>query len=515
MNCILKLVNIKIKNYKSIKKIDMKLNDYNPFVGKNNVGKSNILSAINLLMDPKLSSEFKDNFYNSNKPLEISGTFKCDKTIDKKFIKEHKNYMKQNSIDIEIILKSNDKKKLERYYNNDKEVLKFSAKSSPDIVKSLPSVVYVKAEEILEETSKVKKNNSFGILIQNLITGDTFFKNYDKTINDALKKKHDNAFDKISDTINKEFKQFSEMRLKIKLPSPTLEDNLKNIKILTNDDKSMFDSGTAFHRLTILAILMASNKVNSKKSKQLILLIDEPEIFLHPTLLYHMYQTLREYSQSSQVIFSTHNPNFIQECDLKNIHLIKKQNKETKVFKYKDSKKYKDIDFKDIRLNEGLFADKVILVEGATESLSLSKFYKNKFNSIFINESLFINCHGKENIRKVMKFFSNFKIPYYVIFDQDLDKIDKRKTSTTYKRGADYEDLKKWNKDIFRALKIDHNIKSEIANNLCTAFKNNYDDISKVDKNNIIFSTDELIRNKHIPKDICNLLTRLNEFIKS
>ncbi len=50
MRLVLMMDRIVIENYRSIKKLDFQPKNFCAFVGENNVGKSNILSAINLVL---------------------------------------------------------------------------------------------------------------------------------------------------------------------------------------------------------------------------------------------------------------------------------------------------------------------------------------------------------------------------------------------------------------------------------------------------------------------------------
>ena len=496
---MLKLDRIQIRNYKSIQKLDIHLSNFNPFVGKNNVGKSNILSAINLVFTPPVQLE--DNSYNSNNQIEIRTTFECDAKNDEEFIKDNKTYLKKDTNCIEIILKSDKGKNLEKYYHNGIEEIKFSNNWSK-LIESLPSVVYINAEEILRDTTKVEVKNPFGILIKELTKNIDFFTCYDSIIKSALSvSKQDAAMIQLSEQINTEFRSFSEdIKLKLDLPTPKLKDSLKKIGIYTDDGIPILDLGVGFHRLTILAILKASNLINKKKSDKVILLIDEPEIFLHPTLQFVMYNTLKKYSKSSQVIFSTHNSNFVKISDLKNICLVKKQDRGTTVSYYKGNS-LPDNYFESLKVNDGLFADKVILVEGQTELISLPLLYKHEFKeSHLLKGCIFIDCQGKPRIKNIIRFFKEFDIPVYVIFDQDLNA----------KKEA-LKVAKKTNEGIFSEFHI-KSTNETFENEFCTAFKTDYDCVSGISKNNIVNDTKLICDGKKRP-EIKQLLERLKNFI--
>ncbi|MCV5639823.1 ATP-binding protein, partial [Escherichia coli] len=62
---------IEIQNYKSCKELTVVLTPYTPLVGYNNVGKSNILSALEWLVKDKLLAE--SDYNDVNLPIIIEG----------------------------------------------------------------------------------------------------------------------------------------------------------------------------------------------------------------------------------------------------------------------------------------------------------------------------------------------------------------------------------------------------------------------------------------------------------
>src|SRR5699024_11938821 len=53
---------VKIKNFRNFKDIDIDLSHKQVIIGENNVGKTNLLRAIQLILDPKLTEE--DRYFN-------------------------------------------------------------------------------------------------------------------------------------------------------------------------------------------------------------------------------------------------------------------------------------------------------------------------------------------------------------------------------------------------------------------------------------------------------------------
>ena len=56
----MKITKARIENYKSLKKVEFNLDNINFFIGKNNVGKSNIIDALIFLSDVVKGTDIHD-----------------------------------------------------------------------------------------------------------------------------------------------------------------------------------------------------------------------------------------------------------------------------------------------------------------------------------------------------------------------------------------------------------------------------------------------------------------------
>lgn len=67
----MKLRRLKIRNFKSAKSLDINIQNLHAIVGANNSGKSTILKAIDLLINPSTRKIDEDSFWNKNLENEI------------------------------------------------------------------------------------------------------------------------------------------------------------------------------------------------------------------------------------------------------------------------------------------------------------------------------------------------------------------------------------------------------------------------------------------------------------
>lgn len=181
------------------------------------------------------------------------------------------------------------------------------------------------------------------------------------------------------------------------------------------------------------------NNIDQKdqSSRKKMLLIEEPELFLHPQSIRLFSKILHELvsresdSQEFQIIAATHSPILI---DLSKDHttLIKTNvnssgevclnQVKSSIFDGEEKEHMKMLNTFNPYICEAFFNDKVILVEGDTEAVVFRELL-NKFvmaNKVSYNDvPLVVNCGTKNNIPSFQKVLNHFKICYTVIHDLD------------------------------------------------------------------------------------------------
>lgn len=167
-----------------------------------------------------------------------------------------------------------------------------------------------------------------------------------------------------------------------------------------------------------------------------LIIIDEPEVSLHPDLQRKLYELLVEYSKKRQIILCTHSPYFIDwNVILNNSELIrvKKQGNESKIYQLtQDTKdKIRNLMFNSfnphilgISANEIFFLnDNVILTEGQDDVICYKNIFKQKGFSI--NASFFgFGVGGADNTENIVNLLKNLGYDrVYCIFDNDKRDI--------------------------------------------------------------------------------------------
>ncbi|AKQ42344.2 ATP-dependent endonuclease, OLD family protein [Aurantiacibacter atlanticus] len=189
---------------------------------------------------------------------------------------------------------------------------------------------------------------------------------------------------------------------------------------------------------------------------QLILAIEEPELYQHPTKQRHLAEVLRSLSNGTlpgadaqtQILFATHSPFFVSLGHADEIRLARKIAVEECDFKICDLQSL-SLDTAATRLeaawqkepgtftgatlmprlhilgaelSEGYFAQGVILVEGRSDKAALeatARILGVNFASAGI---AVLSAEGKENLDRPYVVFSELGVPVYTIWDCDGHK---------------------------------------------------------------------------------------------
>ena len=204
-----------------------------------------------------------------------------------------------------------------------------------------------------------------------------------------------------------------------------------------------------------------THKQEDNSLPNLVLAIEEPELYQHPNRQRHIAEILIQLARGNipgvanktQVIYCTHSPLFVGIDRIEQIRLLRKidNSKEgdgndnpkiTKIFSTNLDEIAESIWEAEGRLstkytrttllpriqtimtpwmNEGFFADVVILVEGEDDRAAILGIAKAKGLELEGKGFSVIPCAGKTNINRPYLIFHKLGIPVYIIWDGDYD----------------------------------------------------------------------------------------------
>lgn len=156
-----------------------------------------------------------------------------------------------------------------------------------------------------------------------------------------------------------------------------------------------------------------------------LILIDEPELHLHPKWQGMLRDLLLEISRTTgnQIIVATHSPVFIHPSTVGNVvRVYKDASGASQTTKGRSDGKARDIlHIVNSHNNEKLFfADMVVLVEGIQDRLVFSAYLEHSLGLLKRNEVIeVVEVHGKENFQKYKEFLLPFGVEVWTIADRD------------------------------------------------------------------------------------------------
>jgi predicted ATPase len=155
------------------------------------------------------------------------------------------------------------------------------------------------------------------------------------------------------------------------------------------------------------------------------LLIEEPEILLTPQAQRYLYGLLRHFTQGgNQVVYSTWSPAFVDAAhheeivrlDLRAGGMVVRR---TDPGTLSDAERVRIQAEFDHERSEMFFADKVVLVEGQTERLSLPFIFRALGHDPDAEGIAIVEMGGKGNLPLAARLLVQLAIPFVVVFDAD------------------------------------------------------------------------------------------------
>jgi len=179
----------------------------------------------------------------------------------------------------------------------------------------------------------------------------------------------------------------------------------------------------------------------------IILAVEEPELYIHPQLSKLVFDAMKDFSKTDQVIYSTHSPLFVDAFDHNSIAIVTKPSIDKgTVVKTCDQEAFEGLSVEKVfkgltrlnpAINEMFFAKRVLLVEGPEDQIAITAFLLNAAkiqNRIEEIDWSIIIAGGKEAIPFFQRVLNGFSIPYVVLHDIDITEDMKRDDVATNKK---------------------------------------------------------------------------------
>lgn len=398
----MEIENITLKNNQTIK-----LGKISILVGANNVGKSQTLRDIQQRMQSGLTSKFiilKE--INFRKPDNFNDLFANLKVVDS-----------LNSIGQKRIIGINNNMTGQDSFEINYEHSKYQFEQQPNLDWVLGNLSKFKVSHLDSSTrlNLINTTNSFNPdiedpsnILQNLFVN--------KENEDLLKIAFNEAFGM---EIMLDYSGLKDFCLRVAKEFPEIPKDPREAYPITKEFNKIDTQGDGFRSFVgiVLSLLF---------SKDRIILLDEPEAFLHPAQARYLGKWIADNSDklSGQIIISTHNANFLSgllQSDKKVDIYRLNRNQDDTTFKLIPPDATENLTKSPMlssqRVLEAIFHKAVIVCEADADRIvyqTVSTLHHNN------QEILFVYSHNKQTLKDVASLLIATQIPVGVISDIDL-----------------------------------------------------------------------------------------------
>ncbi|WP_096187065.1 retron Eco8 family effector endonuclease [Evansella halocellulosilytica] len=428
------LKKVKLANCKSIKKLDIKLDKNNCLIGQNGVGKTTFIKALQYFYDSLEGKKVdftifdKNNPYNEHTEIELIFDFNY-------FIKAHEGYSLKRAIgeikqsefmnylgELITFVDENNMLAIKLYIDKDgnKEWTPRLSFELRKVLKTVYPFYYISVKNN-EDTNW----ETLWEMVGDMAKLPRF--NLEENLENFTQQHYGASFGKIIEIIKNKF----DSNNIIINPFTNQEKFLNTIKLQLGGEKltykykdlSFFSEGTnSFNYLQLYCSLVA--KIAEQKLKIPLLLLDEPEVGLHPKFIDDLMDNLIRDENKNQTIIVTHAPRVLKNIMKKSqgYNILHATNKRNDYADITIINQFQDHREKNIISDEEAsyyFSEQIVFVEGDTElELFNNKYLLTLFP--FLRKVDFYSYDGDTvNISTIHPEIRNTKIPYLIIVDND------------------------------------------------------------------------------------------------
>lgn len=402
----MKLCRMIVHNFRSIKDINITISNYSLFVGKNNSGKSTIVTALRMFYEdvkylekidfPKFTTDDNESWIELHfvTTAEEQEGLKSEYQSDDKVLKVRKYFASEEG------LVQTSQSNIYGYENG--QLSKNMFYGAKNISQSkLGRLIYIPEISKTDDTLKLSGPSPFREMISFVMkkvisnsasysTLKTAFEGFNETFKDEATKDGFSLTALVED-INREIETWK-IKFGVEINHIMPDDIVKNLLAHHIEDEalggqrvSVGSYGQGLQRHLIYTLIRLSSKYADKKEAKkkefspeyVLILFEEPEAFLHPTQQVNMNNGLRAISQEDehQVLVTTHSPVFVSKNnhELTSIVKLRKIGAETRAYQITEHCLTKLMDS-----NIGLYKHFNTLLADGTTPDGLKKKIKSK-----------------------------------------------------------------------------------------------------------------------------------------
>jgi putative ATP-dependent endonuclease of the OLD family len=427
----MKIIRIKIENFRSIKQTQFTTTDFNIYVGQNNCGKTNFFEALEFFFSGLGKGISADDLkFKRQEDLEIlvevefsgalAGAAQMQSPANRTKI--------QNALrgaDNVVFSRTSSNSKKRTMYVNGSEVQPGTGFDAA-LNDFLPKFEYINTKQYYESVAKYAKTTPIGIMLSGVLTTilqtneqyqqfQAKFRELFEDDESQIKAEFEGIGNRVKIYLEKQFPDTT--KVKFEVTAPAFDDLLKNFETTIDDGVETLaeEKGDGMQRALMLAIIQAYadfRKANDDLGKSFLFFIDEAELHLHPTAQRKLKNVLYTLSQDTdQVFINTHSSVFVADnCAGQTIFKVEKTTGETEIEAATDFEKpYIVFELLGGSPSDLLLPKNFLIVEGQSEFEFLSRVIKRFYSDRPVIQIIRANGdidQAERTINAIEKIFS-------------------------------------------------------------------------------------------------------------
>lgn len=449
------LTSVTIENFRSISSLEIPLSPYTPLIGYNNAGKSNAISAIQWLLRKSVLGQI--DFRDVARPVEVSAvvsglTAAMVSTLPARQQVAIKPYIVNDELKIRRTqptptARSGDIS-LSVWDNGATSWVANPVGIDNALSVILPEPIRIGAmEDAAEDATKAKASTTIGKLLAEFIapvraTHEAELTRLLYEVNRRLSADGDTRLAELLTIENAITLRIDEMfpgiGARLHFPVPTMDDLIKSGTLRLHEaagnarEFSSYGHGTQRSvQMALIRHLAEIRRGTDANSGTTLLLVDEPELYLHPFAVEQVRAALKVLSTNGyQVVFSTHSAQLVSAGDAQYAVLVRKDLSRGTIARRRlldaiqivvpDSVHQMEQLFTLSNSSYLLFADRVILAEGKTEQRLLPCLYQAvRTKSLGQERTALVAQSGVNDTKNSMMILQAMDVPCKAIVDLD------------------------------------------------------------------------------------------------
>lgn len=479
-----RLSHLRIKNLRACRDVSLPLEGFTPLVGQNNTGKSTILQAIEWVLKPKtlIAADFAD----PDAPIEVAACIDGISEAILERIPEQKHrraigpYCRDGRLWIRVTANGTGKNAIKKEVwdpeqcpdDEPPEHWRDYPTGLPQAVSVLlPDPLVVQAmHDLGEDLGKAKAGTTIKGLLDEIM-GPMLAAHAElsaalETIRHVLTADGDNRSEHLqqfdADATDTLAHFFPGLALDLDLQVVDVKEFFKagdlHVTDKTTGDRRRFDQmGTGAQRaiqMALIRYLAESRKEDNNRPARRLLLIDEPELYLHPQGVRRLRQALAHLAEAGfQVVFSTHSPLMLSRENAADTVIVSKTTEAGATTQkplrkaVEEALSHAESQSRTLfelgNLAEIYFAKRVVICEGKTDRRLLPLVYEKLYGtSPDIDHIAFVSVGGCANIPKALPVMAAMGIASCAVVDLDFCYTHARSGGLLPREGDDLGKVK-------------------------------------------------------------------------